>query len=203
MLVTHRAGFKIFQMDSGTWHLLWRATHGTSFGCEVAKSTVVGHEPQIKKKGKLFTGLPKKLRVWNSHGDRLEALPPGFEAIASTENSPFATIQDAKRNFFGMQFHPEVAHSEMGMEVLGNFILKICNCDHKWSMANYIEHSIKQSRETVGDKRVILGLSGGVDSSVAAALIHRDGKQLTCVFVDNGLLRLNEREQVENFTATI
>ncbi|NCG08233.1 MAG: glutamine-hydrolyzing GMP synthase [Verrucomicrobia bacterium] len=170
-------------------------------GGKVAKSThrEFGHGTlTIKKKGKLFTGLPKKIRVWNSHGDRLEALPPGFEAIASTENSPFATIQDAKRNFFGMQFHPEVAHSEMGMEVLGNFILKICKCDHNWSMANYIEHSIRQIRETVGDQRVILGLSGGVDSSVAAALIHRAiGKQLTCVFVDNGLLRLHEREQVE------
>jgi GMP synthase (glutamine-hydrolysing) len=152
----------------------------------------------ISKKGKLFAGLPKILRVWNSHGDRLEKLPKGFEAIASTENSPFATIQDAKRNFYGMQFHPEVAHSEMGMEVLSNFLLKICKCKGEWSMANYIEESIRQIRDTVGEKRVILGLSGGVDSSVAAALIHRAiGKQLTCVFVDNGLLRLHEREQVE------
>ena len=136
--------------------------------------------------------------MWNSHGDRLEKLPKGFEAIASTENSPFATIQDAKRNFYGMQFHPEVAHSEMGMEVISNFLLKICKCKGEWSMANYIEESIRQIRDTVGEKRVILGLSGGVDSSVAAALIHRAiGKQLTCVFVDNGLLRLHEREQVE------
>ena len=152
----------------------------------------------ISKKGKLFAGLPKVLRVWNSHGDHLEKLPKGFEAIASTENSPFATIQDAKRNFYGMQFHPEVAHSEMGMEVISNFLLKICKCKGEWSMANYIEESIRQIRDTVGEKRVILGLSGGVDSSVAAALIHRAiGKQLTCVFVDNGLLRLHEREQVE------
>ena len=152
----------------------------------------------ISKKGKLFAGLPKILRVWNSHGDRLEKLPKGFEAIASTENSPFATIQDPKRNFYGMQFHPEVAHSEMGMEVLSNFLLKICKCKGEWSMANYIEESIRQIRDTVGEKRVILGLSGGVDSSVAAALIHRAiGRQLTCVFVDNGLLRLHEREQVE------
>ena len=127
----------------------------------------------ISKKGKLFAGLPKILRVWNSHGDRLEKLPKGFEAIASTENSPFATIQDPKRNFYGMQFHPEVAHSEMGMEVLSNFLLKICKCKGEWSMANYIEESIRQIRDTVGEKRVILGLSGGVDSSVAAALIHR------------------------------
>ena len=152
----------------------------------------------IAKKGKLFAGAPKKLRVWNSHGDRIEKLPEGFEAIASTENSPYATIQDAKRGFYGMQFHPEVAHSEMGLETLSNFLLKICKCGAEWSMANYIEDSIRRIRKTVGDKRVILGLSGGVDSSVAAALIHRAiGRQLTCVFVDNGLLRLHEREQVE------
>ena len=153
---------------------------------------------RVSKKGKLFAGLPKRLRVWNSHGDRLEQLPKGFEAIASTENSPFATIQDPERDFYGMQFHPEVAHSEMGMEVLSNFLLKICKCRAEWSMANYIEESVRQIRETVGDRRVILGLSGGVDSSVAAALIHKAiGKQLTCLFVDNGLLRLHEREQVE------
>ncbi|MEM7790424.1 MAG: glutamine-hydrolyzing GMP synthase [Verrucomicrobiota bacterium] len=152
----------------------------------------------ISKKGKLFSRLPNKLRVWNSHGDRLEALPEGFEAIASTENSPFASIQDAARDFYGIQFHPEVAHSEKGMEVLSNFLLKICKCKAEWSMANYIEESVKQIRESVGSKRVILALSGGVDSSVVAALIHKAiGKQLTCVFVDNGLLRLNERKQVE------
>ena len=170
-------------------------------GGKVAKSAQreFGHGKLIiSKKGKLFTGLPKTLRVWNSHGDRLEKLPIGFEVIASTENSPFATIQDSKRNFYGIQFHPEVAHTEMGIEVLSNFLFKICKCKAEWSMANYIEESIMRIRKTVGDKRVILGLSGGVDSSVAAALIHRAiGRQLTCVFVDNGLLRLNERDQVE------
>jgi len=170
-------------------------------GGKVGKSTQreFGHGTlTINKKGKLFAGLPNTLRVWNSHGDRLEALPEGFEAIASTENSPYATIQDAKRNFYGMQFHPEVAHSEMGMELLANFLLKICKCKAEWSMASYIEESVQKIRDTVGEKNVILGLSGGVDSSVAAALIHKAiGKQLTCVFVDNGLLRLHEREQVE------
>lgn len=152
---------------------------------------------KISKKGKLYAGLPKEFCVWNSHGDRLEKLPEGFEAIASTEHSPYATIQDVQRNFYGMQFHPEVAHSEMGTEVLRNFLLKICKCKPEWSMANYIGESIRRIRDTVDDKRVILGLSGGVDSSVAAALIHKAiGKQLTCVFVDNGLLRLHEREQV-------
>jgi len=170
-------------------------------GGRVAKSSAreFGHGTlTVRKKGKLFAGLPKNLRVWNSHGDRLEKLPKGFEAIASTENSPYATIQDARRDFYGIQFHPEVAHSEMGMELLANFLLKICKCEAEWSMANYIEQSVERIRETVGDRRVILGLSGGVDSSVAAALIHKAiGKQLTCVFVDNGLLRLHEREQVE------
>lgn len=170
-------------------------------GGRVGKSThrEFGHGTlNIAKKGKLFAGLPKTLRVWNSHGDRLEKLPKGFEAIASTENSPYATIQDAKRDFYGMQFHPEVAHSEMGMEVIGNFLFKVCQCKAEWSMASYIEESVQKIREMVGQQRVILGLSGGVDSSVAAALIHKAiGKQLTCVFVDNGLLRLHEREQVE------
>ena len=170
-------------------------------GGKVGKSTQreFGHGTlNIKTKGKLFEGLPDTLRVWNSHGDRLEKLPEGFEAIAATENSQYATIQDPQRQFYGMQFHPEVAHSEMGTEVIANFLFKICGCETSWSMANYIEESIQKIRDTVGDECVILGLSGGVDSSVAAALIHKAiGNQLTCVFVDNGLLRLHEREQVE------
>ena len=170
-------------------------------GGTVAKSNrrEYGHGTlTVARKGRLFAGLPKQLRVWNSHGDRIEALPAGFEAIAATENSPFATIQDAERGFYGMQFHPEVAHTEMGTEVLANFLFKVCGCKAEWSMANYIAQSVERIRETVGDRRVILGLSGGVDSSVAAALIHKAiGKQLTCVFVDNGLIRLHEREQVE------
>ncbi len=170
-------------------------------GGKVAKSSEreFGHGTlNIARKGKLFDGLPDSIRVWNSHGDRLESLPEGFEAIASTENSPYATIEDTRRDFYGMQFHPEVVHSEKGMEVIANFLFKICECTADWSMANYIKETVERIRETVGDERVILGLSGGVDSSVAAALIHKAiGRQLTCVFVDNGLLRLAEREQVE------
>lgn len=170
-------------------------------GGRVGKSTEreFGHGTlEIKAKGKLFEGLPNNLRVWNSHGDRLEALPKGFEAIATTENSPYATIQDSAREFYGMQFHPEVAHSEMGTEIIANFLFKICGCVTNWSMANYIDESVQKIKDTVGDECVVLGLSGGVDSSVAAALIHKAiGQQLTCVFVDNGLLRLHEREQVE------
>jgi len=170
-------------------------------GGRVGKSTEreFGHGVlNIQTHGKLFEGLPDTLRVWNSHGDRIEQLPEGFEAVAATENSPYATIQDSQRKFYGMQFHPEVAHSEMGTEIIANFLFKICGCETNWSMANFIEESIQRIRSTVGDEYVILGLSGGVDSSVAAALIHKAiGKQLTCVFVDNGLLRLHEREQVE------
>lgn len=152
----------------------------------------------IRKECPLFAGLPKSLRVWNSHGDRIDNLPKGFSPVASTENSSFAAIHDPKRNFFGLQFHPEVAHSELGIEVLRNFLVKICGCRDNWSMSGYIERKVNEIREAVGKDRVILGLSGGVDSSVAAALIHKAiGRQLTCVFVDNGLCRLHEREQVQ------
>ena len=151
----------------------------------------------IKTKGRLFRGLPKRLRVWNSHGDRLAHLPAGFKAIAATENSAFAAISDEKRRFYGIQFHPEVDHTEGGINILENFLRNICGANADWSMADFVRESVEQIRETVGEDRVLLGLSGGVDSSVAAALIHKAiGKQLTCVFVDNGLLRLNERELV-------
>ena len=157
-----------------------------------------GHgELKIKIKGSLFRGLPSVLRVWNSHGDRLGKLPKGFRAVASTENSGFAGIVDEKRKFYGIQFHPEVHHTEGGLNILENFLRKICGCRADWSMASLAEESIANIREKVGNDRVLLGLSGGVDSSVAAALIHKAiGRQLTCVFVDNGLLRLNERELV-------
>lgn len=151
----------------------------------------------VQRKGNLFRGLPKKLRVWNSHGDRLAKLPAGFSAVASTENSNFAAIADEKRKIYGIQFHPEVDHSEGGINILENFLRKICGCKGDWSMADLARESIEKIRETVGEDRVLLGLSGGVDSSVAAALIHKAiGRQLTCVFVDNGLLRLHERELV-------
>jgi len=152
---------------------------------------------KIRRKGSLFKGLPNKLRVWNSHGDRLSKLPKGFVAVASTENSGFAGIADERRRIFGIQFHPEVDHTEGGLNILENYLEKICGCKGDWSMASLAEESIASIKETVGSDRVLLGLSGGVDSSVAAALIHKAiGRQLTCVFVDNGLLRLNERELV-------
>jgi GMP synthase (glutamine-hydrolysing) len=151
----------------------------------------------IKKPGRLFAGLPKKLRVWNSHGDKVSKLPPGFRAIGTTENSPFAAIEDLQRNFYGIQFHPEVFHTERGVEVIRNFLVGVCGARQDWTMKDFIAHAVDQIRTTVGKSRVILGLSGGVDSSVAAALLHRAiGKQLTCVFVDNGLLRQGERQAV-------
>ncbi|MEM9226954.1 MAG: glutamine-hydrolyzing GMP synthase, partial [Verrucomicrobiota bacterium] len=139
------------------------------------------------------------LKVWNSHGDRVIKLPKGFEAIASTENSDVAVVQDTSRQIYGMQFHPEVVHSERGLDIIRNFLTGICGCRGDWQMSDYVAIAVDEIRQQVGDRRVILGLSGGVDSSVAAALIHKAiGKQLTCVFVDNGLLRKGEREKVES-----
>jgi GMP synthase (glutamine-hydrolysing) len=152
---------------------------------------------KIKRPGRLFAGLPRRLRVWNSHGDRVIGLPPGFEPIGVTENSPFAAIEDRKRNFFGIQFHPEVFHTERGGDVIRNFLVGVCGAKQDWSMKSFIVRTVREIRATVGPGRVILGLSGGVDSSVTAALIHKAiGRQLTCVFVDNGLLRQGERDAV-------
>ena len=151
----------------------------------------------IKKSGKLFAKIPRSLTVWNSHGDAIVRVPQGFKGIASTENSDFSAIEDSKRRFYGLQFHPEVEHSQRGVEVIKNFLFSICKCKADWDMGDFIEASVQKIRDQVGKKKVILGLSGGVDSSVAAALIDRAiGKQLTSIFVDNGLLRLNEREEV-------
>jgi len=147
----------------------------------------------------LFAGLPARLRVWNSHGDRMIKLPRGFRSMGKTENSPFAVIEDAKRRFYAIQFHPEVFHTERGTDILHNFLVGICGAQQDWTTTDFIQQAVAQIRATVGPARVILGLSGGVDSSVAAALIHKAiGQQLTCVFVDNGLLRKDERSAVES-----
>ena len=146
----------------------------------------------------LFGKLPKSLQVWNSHGDKLTKLPEGFKTVAVTENSPHAAVENRKRKFFGLQFHPEVVHTPKGKTILGNFVQKICGCGRKWTMRSYIDQSVEDIRAQVGNEHVILGLSGGVDSSVAAALIHKAiGKQLTCIFVNNGVLRANEAEAVK------
>ena len=137
------------------------------------------------------------LKVWMSHGDKVVELPPGFKLMASTEACPIAGMADEARRFYGVQFHPEVTHTRQGTKLLQRFVRDICGCRGDWNMPEYVSESIKRIREAVGKEEVILGLSGGVDSSVAAALIHRAiGPQLTCVFVDHGLLRLDEAKQV-------
>jgi GMP synthase (glutamine-hydrolysing) len=137
------------------------------------------------------------LKVWMSHGDKITALPPGFKLMASTPSCPIAGMADEARGYYGVQFHPEVTHTVQGRALLERFVLQICGARPDWIMRDHIAEAVKAIRAQVGDEEVILGLSGGVDSSVAAALIHRAiGDQLTCVFVDHGLLRLNEAEMV-------
>ena len=151
----------------------------------------------ITRKTKLFAGLPKHLDVWNSHGDKVTKLPAGFVVAGTTENSKAAAIADLRRDFYGLQFHPEVSHTPRGGEVIENFVHGICGCAPDWTTGSFIERACDEIRAQVGEDRVILGLSGGVDSSVAAALLHKAiGRQLTCIFVDNGLLRAGEREWV-------
>ena len=137
------------------------------------------------------------LDVWMSHGDKVTEMPPGFSIIASNESCPVAAMADEARRFYAVQFHPEVTHTLKGKEMIARFVHEICGCGNDWNMPDYVNEAIEKVRAQVGDEEVILGLSGGVDSSVVAALLHRAiGDQLTCVFVDNGLLRLNEAEQV-------
>ncbi|MGZ5161527.1 MAG: glutamine-hydrolyzing GMP synthase, partial [Burkholderiales bacterium] len=137
------------------------------------------------------------LKVWMSHGDKVVEVPPGFRLMASTESCPIAGMADEERRFYGVQFHPEVTHTLQGKALLQRFVYDICGCAGDWNMPDYVSEAVTRIREQVGADEVILGLSGGVDSSVAAALIHKAiGDQLKCVFVDHGLLRLNEAQQV-------
>ena len=147
----------------------------------------------------LLRGLGPSLNVWMSHGDRVTALPPGFAVAASSTNAPIAAMANAERGLYGVQFHPEVTHTQRGGELLRRFVCEVAGCAREWTAASIIERAVADIREQVGDGKVILGLSGGVDSSVAAALISRAiGHRLTCVFVDNGLLRKHEAEDVRN-----
>src|SRR6185369_11585453 len=154
---------------------------------------------------KLFDGLFDRrdaqgravLDVWMSHGDRVESLPSGFTAVAQSANAPLAAMADEARRFYAVQFHPEVTHTLQGKPLLERFVREICGCEPLWSVGNIIEDAIARVRAQVGKGKVLLGLSGGVDSSVVAALLHKAiGDQLTCVFVDHGLLRLGEGDQV-------
>ncbi len=162
-------------------------------------------EVTVHGSGRLFAGLfdamtpagQPVLEVWMSHGDRVIAAPPGFEVMASTDGSPLAAIADEGRRLYGLQFHPEVTHTPQGRRILSRFAHEICGCGAEWTPGNIVDNLIAETRERVGADGVVLGLSGGVDSSVVAALLHRAiGAQLTCIFVDNGLLRLDEADQV-------
>jgi len=152
----------------------------------------------IKNGSRLFQGLGNQLDVWNSHGDEVMALPKGFRVVGTTEGCDLAAVEDRDRKLYGLQFHPEVAHTPRGREILQNFLFHICHCAMDWTMGSFIEDACARVRKQVGHQKVVLGLSGGVDSSVTAALLHKAiGDQLTCIFVNNGLLRAREEEVVQ------
>lgn len=154
---------------------------------------------QLKSDHKLFNDVKNDSIVWMSHGDKVLEIPSDFRIIGSTEVTEVSAIANDEQNFYGVQFHPEVTHTEFGKEILKNFLVDICNVESDWQTEAFVERAIQNIKETVGDKRVLCGLSGGVDSSVTAAMIHKAiGDNLQCVFVDTGLLRKNERVDVEN-----
>ena len=169
------------------------------FGGQVARGTRREYGRGILRRKRacpLLDRLPNRLEIWNSHGDRVTRLPRGFVSVATTENSPYAVVR--KGDIYGLQFHPEVSHTPKGQKILNNFLMKICECKGNWTMGSFLKKAIGEVREQVGTGRVILGLSGGVDSSVAAALLHRAiGNRLRCIFVDNGLLRKDEVASVK------
>jgi GMP synthase (glutamine-hydrolysing) len=171
-------------------------------GGKVANATHREYGPatiDVAEASPLFHALPPKLDVWMSHGDRVETLPPGFEPIASTPSSPYAAVEHRAKRFYAVQFHPEVVHTPRGKELLRNFAYDVCGCSGTWSMRGYAETAVELVRRQVGDGHVICALSGGVDSAVAALLVHRAiGDRLRCIFVDNGVLRAGERAQVED-----
>ena len=147
---------------------------------------------------RLFSDVPHQLRVWASHGDDVAAVPPGFQIAATSATAPIAAMESAERRLFALLFHPEVVHTDHGIEILRNFAYGVCGCRGDWTIASFIEEATERIRRQVGDGRVVCGLSGGVDSTVAAMLIHRAiGDRLTCIFVDNGLLRFDEANQIQ------
>lgn len=154
---------------------------------------------EVASGGELFEGVPSNSIVWMSHGDQVQDLSDHFTALATTETCPFAAVKHHSREIYGLQFHPEVTHTEYGGTILGNFVRSICGCPGTWQMSQFIQSEVQKLRELVGDRRVICGLSGGVDSSVVAAILYEAiGPQLSCILVDNGLLREGEAESVES-----
>ncbi|MCP4992384.1 MAG: glutamine-hydrolyzing GMP synthase [Gammaproteobacteria bacterium] len=204
-----RAPQKVFEMGVPVLGICYgMQTMAAQLGGEVASSEA--HEygyAQVRARGhsKLLKDIEDHtseegyglLDVWMSHGDRVEKLPEGFSIIAETDNAPLAGMADESRSFYGIQFHPEVTHTRQGQRIIEHFLFSICGCEALWTAGQIIDDSIHHVKELVGDDKVVLGLSGGVDSSVVAAMLHRAiGDRLTCIFVDNGLLRLNEGDQV-------
>lgn len=206
---TDRAPELVFQLGIPVLGICYgMQTMAMQLGGKVEAGTVreFGHA-QIRAHGhtKLFEGIQDEtneqghglLNVWMSHGDKVTELPPNFKLMASTPSCPIAGMADETRGFYAVQFHPEVTHTKKGKEILARFVREICGCKGDWSMPSFVDEAVERIRAQVGSDEVILGLSGGVDSSVAAALIHKAiGDQLTCVFVDHGLLRFKEGEQV-------
>jgi GMP synthase (glutamine-hydrolysing) len=157
-----------------------------------------GHAAIRAGAGALFRGLPAELRVWASHGDFVAEAPPGFDVVATSSNAPVAAMEDRRRDRYGLLFHPEVAHTDHGGDILRAFAYDVCRCRGDWTMRSFIDEATERLREQIGDGRVVCALSGGVDSTVVAVLVHRAiGDRLTCIFVDNGLLRHEEARQVE------
>lgn len=166
--------------------------------CRKAEAREYGKAEMTHRGGAFFENVPEKSICWMSHGVEVEKLPEGFCVTATTEKGPFAAIAQEEKHLYGVQFHPEVLHTEFGLQMLQNFLYRICGLSKSWTMAGYAVQAVEECRAKVGDGKVLLALSGGVDSSVAAALMHRAvGDQLTCIFVDHGLLRKNEGDDVE------
>lgn len=152
---------------------------------------------RVVEEDRLFSGIPAEMQVWMSHGDAISSIPPGFKVSASTDNCTIAAMSDSDRNLYGVQFHPEVKHTTYGMDILRNFLFKVAGLKGDWNLSDFIAETVADIKDKVGDKKVLCGLSGGVDSSVAATLVHKAvGDQLVCVYVDNGLMRKDESEQV-------
>jgi GMP synthase (glutamine-hydrolysing) len=197
------------QIDAGIFEL-GVPILGICYGLQITVKTLGGKVEAANEKeygsatmnvnssSPLLNNISTTSTVWMSHGDRLEELPEGFVKVGSTDSCPYTVCQNLEKNIYGVQFHPEVTHTQGGRQVLSNFVKDICQAKEDWTMGSFIDTASESIRQQVGKNKVICGLSGGVDSSVLAALLHKAiGEQLTCIFVDHGLMRLNEREQVE------